>query len=567
MTKLVLRFSSIALLVFASSQLNAQEDLSAVNNSTDQIVEALNDELTDELKKRLLDQGIEPSKEGVGKYLVQIVPNDEMKNKVIELIGLLSSLDYQIRETATNELKRMPVDSGTLAEYKNKYAKNPEALYRLRKVASFRSTDSRASTQLAVLQLVASAKLSGLFTKIQSAIPHLENDRSVQSAAMEALVITSTPDDVAAAKTFLTDRSNGLRSMGLRVLEKFDKPAAIEHALKVGDAVEGEFGLELARILVEAENEKSFPVLLQLIRDENRLIASRAYSALSNLTGLDFRFSVATAKERADLTDLKCKTFLAKNIKSVVYEWSISGKKIGHRLVADYDGDQIMELDGNNNVLWTLKKKVKPFACFAKPDGGRFVVLYRSGSILEIDREGKELRTLKGLSNSISGLCQHPNGNLLFASGQGNGAITEITLAGKRVRDIKVGGTPTGVEVLPNGNLIVACWGGKNVVEVDMKGKTIREFKVDQAPYHVAPMASGNLLVAFASQGVISEFTPEGKEIWSHKCAKNVYRAHEMDDGTISFADSVGLHRVTRDGEAIGKPFTKVGKTKYMFEF
>ena len=520
--------------------------------------------------KELVSHGITPDEDGIRHFLKELIPSEEDEKRAIELIQRLSSKDYVERESATIALKQMgSVDIATLELYLKKYAKQAEARYRLQKVIQHRSGENRGHVQGEVFRFIIFNGTRGLLPLIRECNLHLERNDRVRRLMLEAMEVTATESDVDFAVQSLEDDASDadLRTAALSILRKVDSKTANEQAEKLFESATGGVGLQVAHVLVDAENPEVVSLLIRLLGDQDRMVANRSLGVLANMTDLDLGFSGVSREKRVELVKMKIDSFLDENEAELNYEWKISRSRIGHRLISDYSNDVIIELDANGEVVWQLKGVSKPFACAASPDGFRYVALYRTGDVVQIDQNGKEKQRFKGIAKSISGMCLMENGNLLLASGQGNGAITEINSDGKVIRTIKVDGTPTSVEVFSNGNLVCALWGKNEIAVLDSEGKVLRVIEVSDKPYHVAELENGNMLVAFASKGKIAELDSDGKEVWSHDCSKNVYRAHELDDGTIGYADSDGVTRVDRDGKKVGDSYRKAGSTKYMYEF
>lgn len=105
---------------------------------------------------------------------------------------------------------------------------------------------------------------------------------------------------------------------------------------------------------------------------------------------------------------------------------------------------------------------------------GRFVVLTSAGMVLLLDNAGKETgRFPAGAGVVGNGLDVTPEGRVLLTDA-GAGRVLEYDAAGKLRREWKVSGAVSATR-LPNGNTLVACGGTEKVVEIDERGTVVWE--------------------------------------------------------------------------------------------
>lgn len=131
----------------------------------------------------------------------------------------------------------------------------------------------------------------------------------------------------------------------------------------------------------------------------------------------------------------------------------------------------------------------------------------------------------------------------IVSSGAG-GAICELDLSGKVVRQWPARSDCFGLDVLANGNLLLGSSG--RVDEVDRDGKVVWELPASAGisrAMDVSRLRNANTLVADQTGGRVAEFTPEGTEVWSYKCAEpfsaqrlrngNTLVGHRTSDGRV----------------------------------
>lgn len=110
-----------------------------------------------------------------------------------------------------------------------------------------------------------------------------------------------------------------------------------------------------------------------------------------------------------------------------------------------------------------------------------------------------------------------PNGDFLVNIIRAR-AVWQITPDGAIVREQPVGGYPCSLELLPNGNLLVAGWEDDEpgfVREYDPHGHVVWRHEPLRWPWKAQRLASGNTLIADAGTNRVYEVDPQGTEVWA----------------------------------------------------
>jgi HEAT repeat protein len=97
---------------------------------------------------------------------------------------------------------------------------------------------------------------------------------------------------------------------------------------------------------------------------------------------------------------------------------------------------------------------------------------------------------------------------------------------------------PADVQVLPNGNLLVAECQGFQVSERDRAGKEIWAHRVRGYPVSCQRLANGNTFIATYSE--LLEVTREGKPLYSHTKPGSIFCAQKLRTGNILYVHSNG---------------------------
>ncbi|HEV3203748.1 MAG TPA: HEAT repeat domain-containing protein, partial [Gemmataceae bacterium] len=97
---------------------------------------------------------------------------------------------------------------------------------------------------------------------------------------------------------------------------------------------------------------------------------------------------------------------------------------------------------------------------------------------------------------------------------------------------------PVDVQVLPNGNVLVAENHGKKVTEKNRLGKTVWEKSTSSLPASCQRLPNGNTFIATYNQ--IMEVTPDGKEINKISRSEGLYAAQKLRNGHIVLLSTQG---------------------------
>lgn len=139
-------------------------------------------------------------------------------------------------------------------------------------------------------------------------------------------------------------------------------------------------------------------------------------------------------------------------------------------------GDGVKEVTRDKKLVFNYQSKSEIYACQRLPNGNTFVGECNSGQLLEISPDGRITQKIKLLFDGVDGGHAYmrnarklENGNYLVAH-YGLDKVSEYNPEGKTVREIPVKGGPHSVIRLANGNTLIACSdhnGEPGIVEVD----------------------------------------------------------------------------------------------------
>ncbi len=185
-------------------------------------------------------------------------------------------------------------------------------------------------------------------------------------------------------------------------------------------------------------------------------------------------------------------------------------------LVAEYQGGKISERDFKGEVRWEKAVGGNPTGVQRLANGNTFVAM--PNNLIEIDRTGKEVFSMPRQNNDIYRARKLRNGDVVFITN--TGAYSRID--GKTQNVLKTFSTVAniplpfgGIDVLPDGGVLVADAQQNRVVEYNADGKEMKSLHA-QFPNSVLRLPNGHTLVTSYNARRISELDATGRETWFH---------------------------------------------------
>ena len=200
-------------------------------------------------------------------------------------------------------------------------------------------------------------------------------------------------------------------------------------------------------------------------------------------------------------------------------------------------GNGVKEVTREKNVVFSYESKSEIYACQRLSNGNTFIGECNAGRLLEVSPEGKIVKEIKLLPDSVDGGHSYmrnarklENGNYLVAH-YGLDKVCEYDSLGKLVKEIPITGGPHSVIRLPNGNTLIACSdhnGDPRIVEVDKKGGIVWQLSKNELPgielkfmTGMQYLPNGNLLLTnwlghnqFGKAPHAFEITHDKKVVW-----------------------------------------------------
>ena len=154
-------------------------------------------------------------------------------------------------------------------------------------------------------------------------------------------------------------------------------------------------------------------------------------------------------------------------------------------------GKGVKEVTRQKKIIFSYESQSEIYACQRLPNGNTFIGECNSGRLIEVSPDGKIVKEIKLLADGIDGGHSYMrnarklrNGNYLVAH-YGLDKVCEYDSTGKMILEIPVTGGPHSVIRMPDGNTLIACSdhnGDPRVIEVDTKGSIVWQLSKNELP-------------------------------------------------------------------------------------
>lgn len=213
-------------------------------------------------------------------------------------------------------------------------------------------------------------------------------------------------------------------------------------------------------------------------------------------------------------------------IKNLEYPVDVQYLPNGRVLVVEHSANRVTERTTKGNIVWqkVLANKPRgPFAAQRLANGNTFIVMH--AELIEVDATGKEVWNRKSDDYQYLGAHKTADGTIVFLTSEGD--CIRLDAEGKEVGKFKSEHAThwtAGLDVLPNGRVLVPQHGLNKVVEFDARGKAMWEAKIT-APKTATRLPNGHTLVSSFETTTVMELDRAGKPVWEHKDTYAQYRA------------------------------------------
>jgi outer membrane protein assembly factor BamB len=218
-------------------------------------------------------------------------------------------------------------------------------------------------------------------------------------------------------------------------------------------------------------------------------------------------------------------------------------------------GNGVKEVNRKKEVVFSYESKNEIYACQRLANGNTFVGECNSGKLLEVSPDGKIVKEIKLLPEGVDGghsfmrnARKLDDGSYLVAH-YGLDKVCEYDPTGRLVKEIPITGGPHSVIRLPDGNTLIACSdhkGEPRIVEVDRKGQIVWQLTRNELPgielkfmTGMEVLPNGNLVFTnwlghnqFGNAPHAFEITKQKKVVWiynDHSILKTISNIQLLD--------------------------------------
>jgi len=212
----------------------------------------------------------------------------------------------------------------------------------------------------------------------------------------------------------------------------------------------------------------------------------------------------------------------------------------------------VQEVDREHRIVWNYVAKCEQVMGFSRlPNGNIVVGMQGPCQAVEVNRKGKEVRTVplttfeKPAHRQLRSLHKLKNGNIL-ACHEADATVREVTPDGKVVWEYPGVENVFEATRLKNGNTLIGCGTLAKIIEVTPDKKIVWEFGASDAPElnlnwitGIQVLKNGNLVVANFLRGKEGkgvhafEVTRDKKVVWTfadHKLSSLVTMVKILDE-------------------------------------
>ncbi len=492
-------------------------------------------------------------------------PNAEDREKIRVWLDKLASGDFATRETASKELFALGRRSLPQLQEAVKN-KDPEVARRAKLLIERIEEEPSHHLPVAALRLLSLRKPPGSVGMLLAYLPYAEDENRATEVktSLSALALREGKLDAELLKA-LADPKPAIRAVAAEALITGggnEGRATVHKLLKDKDAI---VRMRVSLALALAQDKDSVPVLIDLLTALTGEHAGQVEEVLYQLAG-DTAPDASLGKEaadkkkcrdawaawwqvnagRVDLGRLKSNPMLGFTVicdiqNGRVYEvnrngkerWSLGGLNMpsdavvlpGNRvLIAEYQGNSVSERDLQGNILWQKGLRDNPTCVQRLPNGNTFITT--DSYVVEVDKSGKELYTLPNPGGMmIQAAYRMRNGPIVCL--QPNNQCLVMDTTGKTLSSFQANhGNQNfaGLDVLPNGHILVTQMNQSRVVEFDSTGKSLLEVNAPGARTATG-LPNGHILVTSQQNQRVFEVDRNGKVVWEVNAPGPIIRA------------------------------------------
>ncbi|HTU91670.1 MAG TPA: HEAT repeat domain-containing protein [Gemmataceae bacterium] len=162
-------------------------------------------------------------------------------------------------------------------------------------------------------------------------------------------------------------------------------------------------------------------------------------------------------------------------------------------LVAEWSGQRVTERNRRGEIIWQKQTPgCNPVAAQRLRNGHTFIAC--QNKLMEVDRAGNEVYSINRQQHDVVMARRMRDGQIVLVSSQQQCIRMDTT--GKQLKSFQHQCPwQTGVDILPNGHIIIPTTWFNKLTEYDADGKIVVDLNVNQ-PWAATRLKNGNLLMA-----------------------------------------------------------------------
>ncbi len=478
-------------------------------------------------EQRLASQGIDASVDGIRNFLREMSTSEFDDRMIGQLIDKLDSPVYTERIQSQRRLicqPRLPLERLEKASR----SESREKAYRVHVILQTWMPAQQALVQ-AALSLISRKKYVGLAKEVFAVVHVFKDAPSILRGAETAIHETVLPLDADFLKSQLDDqdpRFVRLAMIGLvQLAATFSGDELLQWARN--RKLDEQARLIAAQSVVDSGDRRALPVFVELLGAQDVRTAARSNLVLRKLTGQKTEFSLADDASRSKGIE-QWRQWIEEHGNTFKMQIPLANVTLGrsslngHTLIASGYRNEVIELDGNGNVVWNY---TAPGAWSAEKmsNGDVLIASYQLNKVIEVSPEKAIVWDfdLPGVLNARP----LDNGNIL-ASSHSENRVVEVD-RNKRIVWTYTAKTQCHDAIrLDNGNTLICT--NDDVLEVDPTGNVVWSFPAEQA-YGIDSLPSGNVLIAKLNGSVIEVDRQSNAILWTYHFPSpvDVYRTEE----------------------------------------
>jgi hypothetical protein len=523
-------------------------------------------------EQTLRDAGVATDGRGLLLFFRQRTLREADRDKIAAMIARLGDDSFDEREKASCELLALGGRAEPQLREAAERGRDAEIKRRAEDCLRQLSKQSDPAVLAAAARLLGERKPAGAAEVLLAYLPQASDEAVHEElvAGLAAVAVTDGKADGAVVRALddTTDLRRAAAAVALCRAGAREQFPAVRKLLRDRDAT---VRLRVAVALALAREKEAVPALIDLLADLPERRAIEAEDLLFAVAG-DGAPNVSVGK--ADAERKKCRDAWAawwrKNADNVDLAKLADGTELGLTLLVQRDTKKptegrVMEVGRDGGVRWQIEGLHHPTDAHLLPGGRVLICEYatnrlserrvKDGEIvwqkalekglvigaqrlangntfvvtrtilLELDRDGKEVWNYRPTAGSIYAARKSRTGEVAVVNIAGT--CTRLDANGKEIASFAVGRMLLygGIDLLPNGNVLVPnCSVGK-VIEYDAKGKAVWEVAAQGATSAVR-LPNGHTLIASAVTQRVVEVDRDGKEVWKCNTEGRAYKAY-----------------------------------------